>query len=53
VGLAVEALVFEEEHRVVAANGGAQQAVGVEGVGGQTTRRPGMWVKMLSPDCEW
>ena len=31
-GLAIEALVLEEEHGVVAADGGAQQAVGVERV---------------------
>ena len=33
VGLAIEALVLQEQDRVVAADGGAQQAVGVEGVG--------------------
>ena len=35
VCLAIEALVFEEEHGVVAADGGAQESVGVEGVGGE------------------
>ena len=32
VGFAVEALVFQEQHGIVAADGGAQQAAGVEGV---------------------
>ena len=30
VGLAIELLVFEEQHRIVAADGRAQQAAGVE-----------------------
>jgi hypothetical protein len=53
VGFAVEALVFEEEDGVVAADGGAQEAVGVEGVGGEDDAQAGVWVKMLSPDWEW
>ena len=32
VGLAVETLVFEKQNRIVAADGRAQQSVGVEGV---------------------
>ena len=32
-GLAIEALVLEEQHRIVAADGGAQQAGGVQRVG--------------------
>jgi len=39
-GFAVEPLVLEEDDRIVAADG-------------RTMRTPGVWVKMLSPDCEW
>ena len=41
VGFAVEPLVFEKEDGVVAANGGAQKAVGVEGVGGKHNAEAG------------
>src|SRR5258705_18866 len=40
VGLAVEVLVFEEQHGIVAADGGAQQAVGVEGRGRTDDAQP-------------
>jgi hypothetical protein len=42
----VEQLVLQEDHRVVVADRLDQQALGVVGVDGHTTFRPGMWVKM-------
>ena len=41
IGFAIEALVLEEEHGVVAADGGAEESVGVEGVGGEDDANAG------------
>jgi hypothetical protein len=46
-------LVLEEEDRVVAADRGAQQAVGIEGRRGQTTRKPGFAVNSEAPVWLW
>ena len=41
VGFAVEALVLEKQDRIVAANGGAEESVGVERVGGEDDSQAG------------
>src|ERR1700691_5253736 len=41
VGLAIEALVFEKQDGIVAANGGAQQSGGIERVRGKYYAQPG------------
>jgi hypothetical protein len=44
----VQALGLQEDDRVVALDGGDQQALGVVGVAGITVRRPQTWVNMAS-----
>ena len=50
---AVEDLVLDEDHRVVGADGALEQPLGVGGVAGRITVRPGMWAYQASSRCEW
>jgi hypothetical protein len=53
VDLAVQVLVLEEEHGVLAADRGAQQARRVERGRRQHDAQPGQCAKIDSPVCEW
>ena len=49
----VQAEVLQEDDRVVVADGGGQQRLGVGRGRGATTFRPGTWAYQTSRFCEW
>ena len=49
----VHLLVLEEEHRILVADRGPQQARGIGRGAGATTFSPGVWTNIASMLCEW